>query len=141
MWLKDTVHRKLYIPQEEIERIWNNGFGDVARITDKGIKHIIGGYKFKEDDNGEVKKDAMNKLAAYMCKTKSKEQIPTGKKGYYKSRGIKKPTIQKMSYKEAQKILNDINGCLVLEKTLLIRSANTDSILNKIKEEVYNIEW
>jgi hypothetical protein len=46
-----------------------------------------------------------------------------------------------MSYKEAQEILSDINACLVLEKTLLIRSANTDCILNKIKEEVYNFEW
>jgi len=29
---------------------------------------------------------------------------------------------------------------LVWEKTLLIRSVNTDSILNKIKEEIYDID-
>ena len=131
----------LYISEDEIERIWNNGFIDVARITDKGIKHIIGGgYEFQEDDNEEIKKDAIIKIAEYMCKTKSKDNIPSNKKCYYKSRGIKKTTIQKMSYKEAQEILSDINDCLVLEKTLLIRSANTDCILNKIKEEVYNFE-
>jgi len=140
MWVKDTVHRKLYISKDEIERIWNNGFADVAKITDKGIKDIIGGYKFQEDDNEEVKKDAMNKLADYMCKTKSKDNIPSNKKCYYKSRGIKKPTIQKMSYKEAQKVLDKNNCYLVWEKTLLIRSVNTDSILNKIKEEIYDID-
>lgn len=141
MLVKDTLHMGLYISEDEIERIWNNGFVDVARITDKGIKHIIGGYEFQEDDNEEIKKDAIIKIAEYMCKTKSKDNIPSNKKCYYKSRGIKKPTIQKMSYKEAQEILSDINACLVLEKTLLIRSANTDCILNKIKEEVYNFEW
>lgn len=140
MWVKDTVHRKLYISKDEIERIWNNGFVDVARITDKGIKDIIGGYKFQESGNGELKKDAMDKLVDYMCKTKSKDNIPSNKKCYYKSRGIKKPTIQKMSYKEAQKVLDKNNCYLVWEQTLLIRSDYTDSILNKIKEEIYDRE-
>ena len=140
MWVKDTVHRKLYIPKDEIERIWNNGFVDVARITDKGIKDIIGGYKFQKDGNGELKKDTMDKLVEYMCKPESKEQIPANKKTYYKSRGIKFPKVDKMKYSKAQKVLDKNNCYLVVEKTLLIRSTNTDSILNKIKTEIYEKE-
>ena len=140
MWVKDTVHKKLYIPKDEIERIWNNGFVDVARITDTGIKNIIGGYKFQENSNGVLKTGATNKVIDYMCKTKSKDNIPSNKKCYYKSRGIKLPTIQKMSYKEAQNVLDKNNCYLVMEKTLLIRSVNTDNILNKIKEELYDSE-
>lgn len=135
MLVKDTKHKVLYIPSEEIERIWNKGNVDVARITNKDIKNLVNDSTMKDDEN-----NAINKVIKYMCKTNSKEEIPRNKKSYHRSEGIKFPTVKKMTYSEAQDVINDDNYCLVLEKTLLIKSAYTDKILNKVKEEIYRID-
>lgn len=135
MLIKDTKHKKLYIPAEEIKRIWNKGIIYVTKITNRNVKNLINDTTKAEDEN-----NAIIKLSNYLSKTKSKEQIPANKKTYYKSRGIKFPNVDKMKYSEAQKILDDNNCCLLFEKTLLIRSSNTDSILKKIKEEIYTID-
>lgn len=135
MLIKDTKHKVLYIPSEEIERIWNKGNVNVARITNRDIKNLVNDSTMKDD-----KKNAIHKVIKYMCKTNSKEEIPRNKQSYHRSEGIKFPTVKKMTYSEVQDVINDDNYCLVSEKTLLIKSAYTDRILNKVKEEVYIID-
>ncbi len=133
MLIKDTKHDNLYIPQEEIERLWNKGNVSISRITNRNINEILSGIDINEEDKKED--NAITKVINYMCKTQSKEDVPVGKKLYYKSRGIKFPSVQKMSYQEAQALIK--NYYLISESTLLIASANTDKILKKIKEENY----
>ena len=135
MLIKDTKHKKLCISAEEIKRIWNKGIIHITKITNRNVKNLINDTTKVEDENS-----AIIKLSNYLSKTKSKEQIPANKKTYYKSRGIKFPNVDKMKYSEAQKILDDNNYCLLFERTLLIRSSNTDSILKKIKEEMYTTD-
>ena len=131
MLIKDTKHDNLYIPQEEIERLWNKGNVSISRITNRNINEILSGIDINEEDKKED--NAITKVINYMCKTQSKEDVPVGKKLYYKSRGIKFPSVQKMSYQEAQALIK--NYYLISESTLLIASANTDKILKKIKKE------
>lgn len=139
MLIKDTKHNSLYIPEEELKRLWNKGNVKISRITNKEINQILSGSDIEDDEEDEkdLKNDnnAIMKVINYMCKTKSKEDIPIGKKIYHHSRGIKFPNVQKMTYKEAQALIE--NYYLISESTLLVTSCNTDKILKKIKEENY----
>lgn len=132
MLVKDFKHKTLIIPFEEVERIWNKGSVEVLRIIDKDLKQL----STKEDEEFEWH-SPIARVAGYVSKTRSKENIPCNKKCYYKSRGIKLPAETKMNYEEAQIILNENEACLLSEHTLLIKSVITDKILNKVKEEIY----
>lgn len=135
MLIKDIKHKELYIPSEEIERIWNKGNVDIARITNKDIKHMVNDSTMKDNEH-----NAINKVIKYMCKTRSKEEIPRNKQSYHNSKGIKFPAVEDRPYSEVQDVINNYNYCLVWENTLLIKSASNDKILNKVKEEVYKID-
>lgn len=139
MIIKDTKHNSLYIPQEEIQRLWNKGNVSISRIINKEINQILSGSDIEDDEENKIeeenKTDIIMKVINYMSKTKSKEDVPIGKKMYHHSRGIKFPSVQKMTYKEAQALIE--NYYLISESTLLVASCNTDKILKKIKEENY----
>ena len=140
MVLKNKNNQKLFIPQEEIVKIWNKGQSVwITPITDKGIKNVIkqlskiNDYKKFEYDEEQL---PINRVINYMSKIQTKEEIPSFKKSYYKSRGIIFPKVSMMNYDKAQKLLND-NCYLLYEKTILIKSVLTDKILKRIKEELY----
>lgn len=100
--IKDTKHKKLYIPHEEIYRLWNKGNIWVSKITNRDTKEIV----IKENKND---KKAIDRVIKYMTKSKTKEKIPRDKNLYSKSRGITLPTITKTKQKEAELDLKD-NG-------------------------------
>ncbi len=127
--IKDIKHKILYIHQDELARIWNKGHVSVSRITDRDIKKNINNAL----DN---KMSPINKISSYMSKCESKEDIPKGKKMYYKSRGIVAPEIREMTYKEAVDLMAG-DYYLISEKTILVKSCKTDNILKRIKEEKY----
>ena len=138
MLIKDTKHNRLYIPQEEIERLWNKGNVSISRITNKEVNQILNGNDIEDDEEDNIeedKTDSIMKVINYMCKTQSKEDVPIGKNTYHYSKGIKFPSVKKMTYKEAQTLIE--NYYLISENTLLVTSCNTDKILKKIKEENY----
>lgn len=130
MLIKDIGHKELYIPKEELNRIWGKGHIFVSRIVNREMRQILNDLTVG-DNNG----NAIKKVIKYMCKVNSKEDIPMYKKMYHKSNGIKGPVIKEMKYSDVQKELECWN--LLSEKTLLIKSDNTDRIIRKIKEEVY----
>ena len=77
MLIKDTKHDNLYIPQEEIERLWNKGNVSISRITNRNINEILSGIDINEEDKKED--NAITKVINYMCKTQSKEDVPVEK--------------------------------------------------------------
>ena len=130
MLLKNMRHKSIYIPEEEIKRLWKKGNVSISKITKRGIKNAL-----YEEEMSDYAEEPIEKVIRYMCKLKSKENTPKSKKMYYKSRGMKFPKESKMKYDEALKL---IDKCyLYYEKTVLVVSIKTDNIVNKIKLEIY----
>lgn len=116
MLVKDIEKKKIYIKNEEIEKLWNKGHTKTSRIN---------GIEGKE------------KIIPYMVKTRTKENIPKGFSCYCKSEGIKEPISKKMIYGEYKEKIGE-SYYLKREKTILLRSENTDKILNKVKKEMWS---
>lgn len=108
---KDTQHKRLYISNEEIEKLWGIGYTQTKRI-----------------------KGGIDKVIKYITKDETKEGIKGGKRLYYHSRGIKLPEECKGIYAEViQDIAQDYE--LEQEHTVLIKSQKSDCIVNRIKKE------
>lgn len=97
--LKDTKHKKLYIPYEDLTRLWNKGHIWVSKINLKETSGLINAINKKE-------KTAIGRVRKYMTKVQTKFKVPKNKNIYSKSKGIVAPTIIKMTYKEAEKFVN-----------------------------------
>ena len=136
MLLKNIGHKSIFIPEEEIKRLWNKGNISISKISKRGIKKAFYEEEMTEDaDDEDDTEEPIERVIGYMCKLESKENTPKGKKMYYKSRGIKFPKESKMKYEEALKLID--KWYLYYEKTVLVVSIKTDNIVNKIKLEIY----
>lgn len=112
--IKGTENKTLYINNEDICKMWELGYTKTERIkTEQDCENII----------------------EYITKTEEqKGKVPSGKKAYYKSRGIKKAKTEIMEYKEFKE---EIGETATKESTtaLHIRSTHTGNIVNThIKE-------
>lgn len=146
--LKDTTHKKLFIPNEIIERIWNKGFTKTQRVYDGSstAQRIL--TKEDEENLSEeeiITNDALKNIqvsnrtsiANYMAKTNQLNDFPRGERIYIKSNGIKVPSESKMKYQEAINKIVQGNYRFTYEETTIVRSSANDNIINKHKIEEY----
>ena len=133
--LKAVHHEKLTIPNKEVEALWGD-YTKVSRIT-RNIKP----YDINEKGkiicrNCFTETFGINRVISYLCKTESKECIPSWERSYETSRGIKKPEHQNTVYKISCEEMEN-NYDLKTEYTSLIRDTQTNKIINKIKTETW----
>ena len=133
MLLKDINNKELYIPNEEIEKMWKKGITKTQRVYDG---NIINDENSKEDELQEVDVKGKVGIADYMSKTSQLWDIPIGEKIFTKSRNLTLPPKIEMKYGEAiENMTNDYE--FDYEETNLIKSRRTDNILNVHKTERY----
>ena len=124
MWIKDTLHKILYIYNGDIWGMWEIGFTKTERV-----------YKTEEE---------VERLIWYMTKIEGKEGLPANKKAYYKSRGIKKAKSETMQYESFYNGMGK-DAVYVSGITLHLKSVKTGKIINTHfkeiwKEDKYNEE-
>lgn len=98
--IKDTMHQKLYIPFEELSRLWNKGYVWVSKINMRDTKTLV-------IDENKDERTAIGRVRKYMTKIKTKENVPRDKNIYSKSKGIIAPTTIQISNKKAQQFASD----------------------------------
>lgn len=134
--VKAIEHKRLYIPNNKIEKIWGYGFTKTSRITSTPTANDIKeDYKMAYKDK-ITEKFGIDKVINYMCKSKTKEQIPICERCYYKSKGIKMPIPQKIRYDETRQQMGQ-EYKLKKQYTSLIRDAKTNGVVNKVKTEIW----
>lgn len=111
--VKDLKSKKLFIDAREIIKMWNMG-----KIS-CNVKR--------------VEKGSTEGVIRYMTKISTKENIPTGKQPYGKSKGILEPEVIRQQYGEFKQENKDYRK--VYEETLLLRREKEGVILNSIKTE------
>jgi len=134
--IKDTKNKCLYIKNDEILRLWQQGLTKISHITKETQNNDIDEanrihYKNLEEIFG------IETVTDYMCKYNSKEELQDDCNVYFRSRGIVAPKVYKEKYSELKNTLDTyIFEC---EETLLVKDKQTEKILNKIKTEVWKI--
>lgn len=111
--VKDLKSKKLFIDAREIIKMWNMG-----KIS-CNVKR--------------VEKGSAEGVIRYMTKISTKENIPTGKQLYGKSKGILEPEVIRQQYGKFKQENRDYRK--VYEETLLLRREKEGVILNSIKTE------
>lgn len=107
--IKDKTGKPLFIDNELLSKLWGQGYTYIESI-DKNTRY---------------------KLFEYIAKIETKEHTPNGKKGYFKSRGIVKPEVERKPYGQAKKE--------ALEKGCIHTKTSTKRISNKITKKTENI--
>lgn len=137
--IKSTTKKKLFIDNQIIQQLWNKGNTKTSRIREHSSVEIDEELAI----DGKVPKLFMvteqlgiDKIIEYMTKLRTKDNLPSGKRVYYKSKGIENPKIQKIQYKDIKDII-DAKYQLQSERTTLIKSTKTGAIVNKIKTETW----
>lgn len=120
--LKSLNHKKLFISNEEICKIWGKGFTKTERVYNIGDKRM--------------NKRKMN-IAGYISKTSQLYRIKKKEIVFGASRNIKRPITYKTNYNSAKEKTK--NNYLAEEKTYLVIDEETGKILNKHKIETYKI--
>ena len=98
--IKDTIHSELYIPIEELNRLWNKGYVWVTRINMRDTRRFV-------IDESKDERTAIGRVRKYTTKIKTKENVPRDKNIYSKSKGIIAPDTIRIINKEAQQFAND----------------------------------
>lgn len=132
--IKATEHKRLFIPNNIIEDVWEYGFTKTSRIVNTPTSNEIREDYRMAYRNKITERFGINKVINYMCKTETKEQIPVGIRCYDTSRGIKKPVPENISYDETRQQMGK-EYKLTDAYTSLIRDGDTNVILNKVKTE------
>ena len=125
---------------ESVKKCWNKGWTWTVKITNEYTDFEIDIEKIMMEPNGFLASKryyGIDRVISYMTKYKTKESIPTGARAYSVSRNLEKPDEVEMSYGEFKEECNTKNYTRQDEYTSLIRSVETDSIINKVKKE----EW
>lgn len=124
-----------------VEKIWQRGITRTTKITDKYTDFEIDEEKAMNDPNGFSGKQSsygIDRVINYITKYSSKEELPTGARAYSISRNLEKPERHKTTYAEIKKELDNEGYTMQDEYTSIIRSNETDNILNKIKKEKWH---
>lgn len=116
-FLKNNNHKKLFIDHIKLLNYW--GQGAVYVMQNKNTFQTLGHSKDKRDD----------RLERFT-------HFPKGERLYHKSKGIKKPTKEKMEFKDCPEY-NSANHTKVSSKTYHIRNKKNNNIINTIATEMY----
>lgn len=118
-------NKSLYISNKDLNKLWSHGFVKVNRLKDiDNIGAYVSSYLINIKEGETTKKGA--RLYLY----------PPQHKLYRASKGIKKPEIFEMTYKEAQKYVKPDN--LTYKNTLHLN--NGEGFKSLIHTESYNLK-
>lgn len=117
LFIKNNQHKKLYVPHQQLLNYWQQGA--VYVMPNKNTFQTLGHSKNKRDDRLERFR-----------------HFPKGEKLYHRSKGIKTPKKEKMTYKDCPEY-NSNNHTRVSSKTYHIRNQNNDKVVNTIATEMY----
>lgn len=149
MLLRDEDNKKIYIDSDYCrEKLWRVGWVKVLPVLKnddklitimelKALDRLSEVTDITNYDEKAVKKIEFG-IANYICKTTQTppESIKSFQRIYGKSRNVKKPEIiARTTYEEAKKITEGYD--LIDEKTVLIKDAQSDKVINRIKTETY----
>lgn len=134
--IKDTRHDCLFIKNDEILKLWEQGLTKTSRISSESQNNDI------DEENRIHYKNleetfAIETVADYMCKDESKEALPVECNVYFSSRGITAPNVYNKIYSELKSALDAY--MFIDEETLLVKEQETGNILNKIKTEIWKM--
>lgn len=143
---------RIYIPNENIAKIWNNGFTHTDSL--EGIDNIgaylsayLGDIEMTEETvkdmamNGgriEVKEVEVEGIKKKYIKGGRLHHYPPGMNIYRKSKGIKFPAEQYMNYSEVKKIVGSSQPTFT--KTVVVKDSTTDRVFNEITYQSYNLK-
>ena len=110
------------------------GITETVRINNYSESYINVEANMHQSEKYEDEEFGIDRLIDYLCKVRTKEDIPKNCHCYYKSKNVKQPKTEVKKYCE---VLNDLKDGYVLkkEKTTLIKSENTCKILRRVKIE------
>ncbi|MBQ6180126.1 MAG: hypothetical protein IJK31_00375 [Ruminococcus sp.] len=103
--IKSAKKGYLFIPKDELEKSWGNGYAWVDKIKDNDN---IGAYFWAQLKNIDVFEKESEKPNDTKCIVKGARLhfYPKGKRFYSYSKGIKKPLHIRTTYDEAKKMVN-----------------------------------
>ena len=144
---------KVYIPNDDIAKIWGNGFTHTDSL--EGIDNIgaylsayLGDVEMNAETirdmyrNGhtrlEVKEVEKDGLTKKYIKGGRLHYYPPGMNIYRKSKGIKFPSEEYMKFSEVKKIVGSARP--TFSKTIVIRDDLTNRVLNEISYQSYNLK-
>lgn len=122
----------------DVERYWKNGITKTTKLTTKQIDTVINEEKRLKEQAGlfELKSEKnINKTISYITKCETKSNLPSNCRAYVLSRNLKKPQKEKVKYEEFKKECKLEGISKKDEHTILIKSCDTDKILNRVKKE------
>ena len=117
LFLKNNNHTKLYIPHSDLLQYWKQGA--VYIMQNKNTFQTLGHSKDKRDD----------RLERFT-------HFPKDEKMYHRSKGIKTPTKETLTFMECPEFNSD-NHTKVSSKTYQVRNKANDKIVNTIVTEMY----
>lgn len=117
LFIKNNQHKRLFIPHQQLLEYWQQGA--VYVMPNKNTFQTLGHSKDKRNERLEIFR-----------------HFPKGEKLYHRSKGIKTPTKEKMTYKECPEY-NSANHTKVSSKTYHIRNIKNDKVVNTIATEMY----
>ena len=134
--IKDTKHSKLYIPFEELTRLWNKGHVWVSRINLRDTKTLV-------IPENKDERTAIGRVRKYMTKIRTKENLPKDKNIYSKSAGIVAPKTTAIPKIEAEQFANEneyefyygYSGNLITHKGFLVATITGKFYKKKTTEE------
>ena len=146
--IKDIKNKQLYIPNENIETIWNRGFTKTQRVydgssTEERLLTQEDEELLSEEDATtnealkSIKATGKSVIANYMSKTSQLNDFPRGERIYVKSQGIIPPHKTNMKYKDAIDKIRNGKYYFMKEKTIIVKSSQNDKIINTHKIEEY----
>ena len=97
--LKNPKSKRLYISNEDVEnKYWKHGYTKTSRITNKKLDVNINEterIQYIKSTNINNEEFSIDKVIKYLCKTRTKIEIPYGSRCFYNSKGIKPPSYRK----------------------------------------------
>lgn len=147
---------KIYIPNDEIAKVWGNGFTKTKGLEDIDnigayLSAYLGDIELTEEAvndmvvNGhtrlerlEIKEVEVDGLKKKFIKGGRLHHYPPGMNIYRKSKGIKFPSEHYMKFSDVKKIVGSAKP--TFEKTVVIKDPATDRIFNEITYQNYNLK-
>ena len=140
LMIKSIKTSNLFISNSEIEIIWGQGQTRTTRIVDTPTDFEIDEEKAMTEPDSFIAKQkyyGVEKVISYMCKYKTKEQMPSYARIFSYSRNMKKPFEKLVNTDDIFQILYQ-KGYIKSEKdtyTTIIRDEITNFILAVIQEQ------
>lgn len=117
IFIKNNKHKKLFIERAKLIEYWGNE--NVYVMPNKNTFQTLGHSKDKRDD----------RLERFMY-------FPKGEKIYHRTKGIKTPIKEKMTFKNCPEF-NSNNHTKVSNKTYHITNPSNDKVVNTIATDMY----